>query len=102
MFLKFSINFSIYTKGGYLKKVETVGCFVFDFNSLLKFLCISEAMLQRPRQAVKIALRVQTWRLELSYSSRIIDNSFTLYTVTYNYRLYPQYRILLCEVCQSR
>jgi len=48
MFLKFSINFSIYTKGEEnFKKLETVQCFIFNFNSFLNFLCILEIFLKK-------------------------------------------------------
>jgi len=56
MFLKFLINFSIYTKAGAnFKKLETVGlrCFNTDFYFFLKFLCILEkklAEIKKPRR----------------------------------------------------
>jgi len=42
MFLKFSIKFLIYTKGGgaIFDKLEMIRCFIFNCNSFLKFLSI--------------------------------------------------------------
>jgi len=43
MFLKFWINFSIYLEeGANFKKLEIVLCFILDYTSFLKLLCISE------------------------------------------------------------
>jgi len=43
MFLKFWINFSIYLKErANFKKLDIILCFIFDYTSFLKLLCISQ------------------------------------------------------------
>jgi len=54
MFLKISIKFSIYTKGGAnFQKLEMVRCFISNFNSFLNFLYILENFLGKIKKPLK-------------------------------------------------
>jgi len=54
MFLKFWINFSIYSEvGANLKKMEKVRRFVSDYTSFLKILCIFEKFLEEKEKEKK-------------------------------------------------
>jgi len=55
MFLKFCINFSTYLEeGANFKKLEKIQCFIFDYTSFLKFLCISKKNWEKKKKIIII------------------------------------------------
>jgi len=75
MFLKFLINFLIYTKGGAnFKKLEMVRCFISDFNSFLNFSCILEKKFLKKKEKKKEKINKKSYngparplKIELPY-----------------------------------